>query len=74
MNSLKEFEQDGLVRINESDFVLTELGKHMSPQVASVFAAFHNRPLYNSNIITSNKYNPKAEHGIEEDPLLIPEV
>ncbi|MBH09570.1 MAG: oxygen-independent coproporphyrinogen III oxidase [Candidatus Marinimicrobia bacterium] len=74
MNSLKEFEQDGLVRINESDFVLTELGKHMSPQVASVFDAFHNRPLYNSNIITSNKYNPKAEHGIEEDPLLIPEV
>jgi oxygen-independent coproporphyrinogen-3 oxidase len=67
IKELKEFVLDGLVILNKDHFSLTNLGKHMSPQVASVFDGFHNRPLYNSDIITHNKYNPIAEHGIEED-------
>ena len=41
----------------------------MSPQVASVFDAFHHRPLYDTNIVTHNKYDSVAEHGVEQDPV-----
>ncbi len=68
LKELKEFVLDGLVIINNNNFFLTNLGKHMSPQVASTFDSFHNRALYNPDIITHKKYNPVAEHGVEKDP------
>ena len=53
INILREFERDQLVTIDNDGFALTEIGRHFSPQVASVFDAFHERALYNENIAVS---------------------
>ena len=50
LGNLEEFEKDNIIQINKDSFVLTEVGKHFSPQVASVFDAYLDRPLYDQNI------------------------
>ena len=71
LEALIEFVKDQLVIIDETHFELTEIGKHMSPQVASVFDIYLNRKLFNENIITSTSvaYNAQAEYNVEEDPV-----
>ncbi len=53
LEAMDEFIKDGLVVIGESHFQLTEVGMHLSPQVASVFDRFLDRELYNPNIIAT---------------------
>ena len=50
IGNLEEFERDNIIQINEDSFVLTEVGKHFSPQVASVFDAYLDRALYDKTI------------------------
>ena len=59
--------------MSDSRFELTEIGRHMSPQVASVFDYFLDRELYDENIITSISidYDAKAEYNVEEDPTTV---
>ena len=54
LGHLEEFEKDNIIQINKDSFVLTEVGKHFSPQVASVFDAYLDRPLYDQNIQISH--------------------
>ena len=53
LETIKEFERDQLVIVQENRLDLTELGKHFSPQICSVFDAYLERPLYNDAITTS---------------------
>ena len=73
LKNLIEFERDGLIIMSDSRFELTEIGRHMSPQVASVFDDFLDRELYDENIITAHSlaYNAKAEYNVEEDPTTV---
>jgi oxygen-independent coproporphyrinogen-3 oxidase len=41
LQELKQFEIDGLVKLNENHIQLTDLGEHFSPQIACVFDAYN---------------------------------
>lgn len=41
LQTLKQFEIDGLVKLNDSHIQLTDLGEHFSPQIACVFDAYN---------------------------------
>jgi len=55
LKTLEEFAADGIVSIQKGRFDLTELGKHFSPQVASVFDAYLTRPAFNKDIFVGEK-------------------
>ena len=40
------FQKDGLLTINKDNIVLTELGEHLSPQVANVFDKYNDQKFY----------------------------
>ena len=50
LDTLKEFENDGIVKLNSDRLVLTELGRHFSPQVCSVFDAYLDRAPFDAKI------------------------
>lgn len=43
---LKSLEQDELLTINEANVILTEIGEHLSPQVANIFDVYNNQEFY----------------------------
>ena len=47
LNNLKNFEADGLLKINEKNIIITPLGEHFSPQIANVFDQYNDQQFYN---------------------------
>ena len=52
LETLKEFEKDGLVVLSEDALSLTEVGQHFCPNVASVFDQYLDRDHYRNEITT----------------------
>ena len=44
--NLKTMENDGLLKINENNIMLTPLGEHFSPQIANVFDVYNDQEFY----------------------------
>jgi oxygen-independent coproporphyrinogen-3 oxidase len=44
--NLKTMENDGLLKINENNVMLTPLGEHFSPQIANVFDVYNDQEFY----------------------------
>ena len=50
LETLKEFENDGLVNISSTAITMTELGQHFSPQICEVFDSYSRRSKYDRTI------------------------
>lgn len=46
LKNLISFQIDGLLTINKNNVILSELGEHLSPQVANVFDAYNDQQFY----------------------------
>lgn len=44
--NLKVYENDELLKLNDNNFILSDLGQHFSPQVANVFDTYNNQEFY----------------------------
>ncbi len=44
--NLIPLQQDGLVNVNDNNIILTQLGEHLSPQVANIFDKYNDQKFY----------------------------
>ena len=51
--NLLPLQDDQLLKINNSNIILSELGEHLSPQVANVFDAYNDQKFYDCLLYTS---------------------
>ncbi|MDB2701046.1 radical SAM protein [Alphaproteobacteria bacterium] len=47
---LKVAEKDGILKLSNDGFVLTDLGQHLSPHICEIFDAYNSREVFNENI------------------------
>ena len=47
---LKVAERDGILKLSNDGFVLTDIGQHLSPHICEIFDAYNSREVFNENI------------------------